>query len=53
MMKLYAISCGRIRCRKNVFVPDVDRNEFIESPMPVFAISHPQRNVLFDTGTGN
>jgi metal-dependent hydrolase (beta-lactamase superfamily II) len=50
MMKLYAISCGRIRCRKNVFVPDADRNEFIESPMPVFAISHPQGNVLFDTG---
>ncbi len=49
-MKLYPIICGRLRCRKNVFVPDVDRNETIEAPIPVFLITHAQGNVLFDTG---
>ena len=49
-MRLYALSCGRFRCRKSIFVPGVDGNEFIESPMPVFFITHPKGNVLFDTG---
>ena len=49
-MKLYAFSCGRIRCRKNVFVPDVEKDVVIEAPMPVFLITHPEGNVLFDTG---
>ena len=49
-MKLYAISCGLLRCRKNIFVPNVDNNTFIECPMPVFLITHPVGNVLFDTG---
>lgn len=50
MIKLYPIICGRLRCRKNVFVPDVDKNEIIEAPIPVFLITHPLGNVLFDTG---
>jgi glyoxylase-like metal-dependent hydrolase (beta-lactamase superfamily II) len=49
-MQLYALSCGQIRCRKNVFVPDAPRDEIILAPMPVFVILHPQGNVLFDTG---
>lgn len=49
-MRLYAMSCGRIRSRKNVFVSDADRNEVIEAPMPVFLITHPEGNILFDTG---
>ncbi|MEW6335083.1 MAG: N-acyl homoserine lactonase family protein [Thermodesulfobacteriota bacterium] len=50
MMKLYAFSCGRIRCRKNVFVPDAPKDVFIDAPMPVYLITHPEGNVLFDTG---
>ena len=49
-MKLYAMSCGYLRCRKSIFVPDYDNEVFIESPMPIFLITHPKGNVLFDTG---
>jgi len=49
-MRLYALSCGSVRCRKNVFVPDAPREEIIVGPMPVFVIRHPEGNVLFDTG---
>jgi N-acyl homoserine lactone hydrolase len=49
-MRLYAFSCGRIRCRKSVFVPDAPRDLVIDAPMPVFLITHPRGNVLFDTG---
>lgn len=49
-MRFYALSCGSIRCRKNVFVPDAPRGEIIHCPMPVFVILHPQGNILFDTG---
>ncbi|MBP1722784.1 MAG: N-acyl homoserine lactonase family protein [Deltaproteobacteria bacterium] len=49
-MRLYALSCGLVRCRKNVFVPDAPREEIIAGPMPVFVILHPKGNVLFDTG---
>jgi len=49
-MRLYALTCGYIRCRKNVFVPDAPREEIIEGPTPAFVVLHPQGNVLFDTG---
>jgi len=49
-MRIYAMSCGYIRGRKNIYVPDVDKQVFIEAPMPVFLITHPGGNVLFDTG---
>jgi len=49
-MRLYAFSCGYIRSRKTVFVPDAPKEEFILGPMPVFVILHPRGNVLFDTG---
>ncbi len=49
-MKMYLMSCGKIRSRKNVYVPDADKSEYVEAPMPVFLITHPAGNVLFDTG---
>ena len=49
-MKVYAMTCGRLRARKNIFIPDADKNLFIETPLPIFLITHPQGNVLFDTG---
>jgi N-acyl homoserine lactone hydrolase len=49
-MKLYAMSCGRLRCHKNIFVPDIPADLLIESPMPAFLITHPEGNVLVDTG---
>ncbi len=49
-MKVYAMTCGRIRARKHIFIPDADKNFFIEMPLPAFLITHPQGYVLFDTG---
>jgi N-acyl homoserine lactone hydrolase len=49
-MRLYALTCGHLRCRKNVFVPDAPKGEFSLTPVPVFVIFHPRGNVLFDTG---
>jgi glyoxylase-like metal-dependent hydrolase (beta-lactamase superfamily II) len=50
-MKIFAMTCGRLRARKNVFIPDADKDVLIDMPLPVFLIKHPAGNVLFDTGT--
>ena len=49
-MRLYVMSCGRIRGRKTIFLPETPKDQYMESPMPVFLITHPDGNVLFDTG---
>ena len=49
-MKLYTITCGYLRVRKNVFIPNADKNDFLNIPIPVFLVTHPQGNILFDTG---
>jgi N-acyl homoserine lactone hydrolase len=49
-MKMHALSGGRVRMRKSVYVPDADRSEMIEMPVSCFLIRHAQGNVLFDTG---
>ena len=49
-MKLYTITCGYLRVKKNVFIPDADKNEFLNIPLPVFLVIHPLGNILFDTG---
>jgi glyoxylase-like metal-dependent hydrolase (beta-lactamase superfamily II) len=47
---MHALSGGRVRMRKSVYVPDADRSETIELPVSCFLLRHPQGNVLFDTG---
>jgi N-acyl homoserine lactone hydrolase len=49
-MKMHALSGGRVRMRKNVYVPDADRSDMIELPVSCFLLRHPQGNVLFDSG---
>ncbi len=49
-MKLYAMICGNMRARQKIFLPDTESDVFAEHPIPVFLITHPQGNVLFDTG---
>ena len=49
-MKLYAMSCGYLRCRKVIFIPTADKGIVMDSPMPAYLITHPEGNVLFDTG---
>ncbi|MGA7489288.1 MAG: N-acyl homoserine lactonase family protein [Xanthobacteraceae bacterium] len=49
-MKMHLLSGGRLRMRKNVFLPTADRGETFELPVPSVLLRHPQGNVLFDTG---
>lgn len=49
-MKMHALSGGRLRMRKSVYLPDADRQETFELPVCSFLFRHPQGNVLFDTG---
>jgi N-acyl homoserine lactone hydrolase len=49
-MKMHALSGGRVRMRKSVYVPDADRTELFEMPVSSFLLRHSQGNVLFDTG---
>jgi N-acyl homoserine lactone hydrolase len=49
-MKMHALSGGRLRMRKSIYLPDAAREEMIELPVSSFLIRHSQGNVLFDTG---
>jgi N-acyl homoserine lactone hydrolase len=49
-MKMHALSAGRLRMRKNIYLPDAAREDTIELPVSSFLIRHAQGNVLFDTG---
>src|SRR5581483_1849531 len=49
-MKMHALSGGRVRMRKSVYMPDADRSELIEMPISCFLLRHASGNVLFDTG---
>lgn len=49
-MKIYAMSCCRLKARKSIFLPQADKDIFIELPIPAFLITHPHGDVLFDTG---
>ena len=49
-MKMHALSGGRVRMRRSVYVPDAERSETIELPVSCFLLRHAQGNVLFDTG---
>ena len=49
-MKMHLLSGGRLRMRRNVYLPTADRSETFELPVPSVLLRHPQGNVLFDTG---
>ncbi len=49
-MKMHMLSGGRLRMKKNIYLPAADRSETIELPVPCVLLRHRQGNVLFDTG---
>ncbi len=49
-MKMHFLSGGRLRMRKNIFLPAAERSETIELPVSSVLLRHGQANVLFDTG---
>ncbi len=48
-MKLYFFSCGRLNCKKSLFVQGAS-DEPYSVPVPFFLIQHRGKNILFDTG---
>ena len=50
MMKMHILSGGRLRLRKNIYLPDAERQELIDLPVNCYLLRHPEGNVLFDTG---
>lgn len=49
-MKMHILSGGRLRMRKNVYLPAAERSETIDLPVSCVLLRHAQGNVLFDTG---
>lgn len=49
-MKLYLFQCGTIKTFKHLLVKDAGIGQPYEVPVPFFLITHPDGNVLFDTG---
>lgn len=49
-MRMHLLPCGRLRMRKNIFLPAAERSETIELPVSSALLRHGQGNVLFDTG---
>ena len=49
-MKMHLLPCGRLKMRKSIFLPAVERTETIELPVSSALLRHGQANVLFDTG---
>ncbi|HZP75995.1 MAG TPA: N-acyl homoserine lactonase family protein [Pseudolabrys sp.] len=49
-MKMHFLSGGRLRMRKAIFLPGVEKSATIELPIASVLLRHAQGNVLFDTG---
>ncbi len=49
-MKVRLLPCGRLRVRKNIFLPTADRIRGARAPVSSALLRHPQANVLLDTG---
>lgn len=49
-MRMHVLSGGRLRMRRNVYVPVAAKDELVDLPVMCFLLRHPQGNVLFDTG---
>ena len=49
-MKMHILSGGRLRIRKSIYFPGVDRSEMIEMPVSSILLRDTRGNVLFDTG---
>jgi glyoxylase-like metal-dependent hydrolase (beta-lactamase superfamily II) len=47
---MHLLPCGRLKMRKNIFLPAAERSETIELPVSSALLRHGAANVLFDTG---
>lgn len=49
-MKMHVLSGGRLRMKRNVYVPVAGKDDLVDLPVMCFLLRHAQGNVLFDTG---
>lgn len=49
-MKMHVLSGGRLKMKSHIFMPDGDRDEYLDMPVSCFLLRHEQGNVLYDTG---
>jgi N-acyl homoserine lactone hydrolase len=49
-MRMHVLSGGRLRMKKNVYVPVAGKDDLVDLPVICFLLRHAQGNVLFDTG---
>ena len=49
-MKMHALSSGKMRMKKRLFIPDADREDWFDFPISAWLMRHAQGNVLFDSG---
>lgn len=47
---MHILSGGRLRMRRQIYLPSAQDGETIDLPVSAFLFRHPQGNVLFDTG---
>jgi glyoxylase-like metal-dependent hydrolase (beta-lactamase superfamily II) len=39
-MRLYAMICGRVRCRQAIFLPEAEKDRYVDMPMPGHSPGH-------------
>lgn len=50
MLQIFSMPCGFLEFDSKLFFPNLDTGEQFTIPVPSYLITHPQGNVVFDTG---
>ena len=50
MLQIFSMPCGFLEFDSKLFFPNLDKGEQFTIPVPSYLITHPQGNVVFDTG---
>ena len=50
MLQVFSMPCGFLEFDSKLFFPNVEKGEKFTIPVPSYLITHPQGNVVFDTG---
>ena len=45
-MRIYTMSCGQLKAKKNIFLPQAGKDLLNEMPIPVFLIMHPDGSLV-------
>ena len=50
MLQVFSMPCGFLEFDSKLFFPNLEKGELFTIPVPSYLITHPQGNVVFDTG---